>query len=97
LEREQPELRARGIEIIGIGPGGAKAADLTRRALKLTYGVYGDPTGEVYERFGFTRVLGIIQQSGTIAIDEQGKVRVAHRTANPADALALVEAKAALL
>ncbi len=96
MERELSDLRARGADVIAVGPGGEKATALTRRALKVSYPLLGDPDGEVYARFGFARVLGVIQQSGTIVLDAHGTVLLAHRSANPASALPLAEIKAAL-
>lgn len=97
MERELDDLRAAGADVIAIGPGGTRAAELTARALGLSYPVFGDPDGVVYPRFGFGRALmGAIQQSGTVVIGRDGAVRLTHRTANPAAALPLDDVKRAI-
>jgi len=89
---EAPE----GPLVLGIGPGGDRAAAVAARALRLDYPLHGDPRGVVYRRFGYRTVLGVIQQSGTIVVDRRGIVRVAHRTSNPATALPLDAVREAL-
>ena len=93
LGAEQPLLDA---DVIGVGPGRQSAADLARRALKLSYPLFGDPDYDVYSAFGFRRIGGVLQQSGTIVIDRDGIVRLAHRMANPAGALPMQQVRRAL-
>jgi peroxiredoxin len=82
--------------LLGIGPGGEQAAAIAARSLRLDYPLFGDPKSVVFRRFGYRTVLGIIRQSGTVVIDRQGIVRVAHRSSNPVTALPLAAVRAAL-
>ncbi len=82
--------------VLAVGPGGEQAAAIAARSLRLSYLLFGDPTGVVYRRFGYRTVLGIIQQSGTVVVDRRGIVRLVHRSTNPGTALPLAAVRAAL-
>ena len=87
LERERSELDARGVRLVGVGPGGDTAASAVHSVLRLGYPVIGDARRRVYDRFGFRRVLAVVQESGVALVDAGGTLRFIHRSANPAAAL----------
>ena len=64
--------------------------------LGLSFPLFGDPRLNVFSLFGYERVLAIVRQSGTVAIDREGVVAMLHRTANPFDALPFDEVLRAL-
>ena len=96
MERERSELEARGIQLIGVGPGGDASASAVRSVLRLGYPVIGDTHRRVYDRFGFRRVLAVVQESGVALVDAGGTLRFIHRVANPSGALPWPEVTRAL-
>ena len=70
-----------------VGGGPALSARLATRWLNTPYPVLHDPERAVYRAYGFDRAIGIVQRSGTVVIDGNGVVRLAHGGANPMDAL----------
>ncbi len=73
--------------LAAVGPGGESTAAAVRSVLKIGYPLIADPRRHVYDRFGYRRVLAVVQESGTALVDRGGTVRFVHRTANPAAAL----------
>lgn len=96
MGRKHEAFAARGAERIAIGPGSQAAADRAARLLGLSFPVFGDPKAAVFGAFGYERVLAIVRQSGTVVIGADGRIRLAHRTANPGAALPLERVLAAL-
>ena len=87
MERERSGREARGIQLVGIGPGGDASASAVKSVLRLGYPVIGDARRHVYDRFGFRRVLAVVQESGVALVDAAGTLRFIHRSANPTGAL----------
>ena len=90
------ELANEGVSIVGIGPGGERGAAMARRTLGLGFPLLADRRTELAKRFGFRRLLGLLQESGVAVIDASGTVRMLHRTANPGAALPLETVRAML-
>lgn len=87
MERERSELAARGVRLVGVGPGSDASASAVRKVLRLEYPLIGDARRRVYDRFGFRRVLAVVQESGVALVDGAGTLRYIHRVSNPAGAL----------
>jgi alkyl hydroperoxide reductase subunit AhpC len=87
LEREREGLERRGVRLVAVGPSGDRAAAAVASVLRIRYPVIGDPKRQLYDRFGYRRVLAVLQESGSIVVDARGIVRLVHRGANPAAAL----------
>jgi peroxiredoxin len=84
------------VSIVGIGPGGERGAAVARRTLGLGYPLLADRGTQLAKRFGFRRLLGLLQESGVAVIDAAGTVRMLHRTANPGAALPSERVRATL-
>ena len=84
------------MSIVGVGPGGERGAAMARRTLGLGYPLLADQRTQLARRFGFRRLLGLLQESGVAVIDATGTVRMLHRAANPGAALPLERVRATL-
>lgn len=91
MERARPKLEQHKAVALSIGAGGVGAARLAARMLRLTHPLLADRDRDVYRRFGFDRVLQVLQRSGSAVVDKSGVIRYLHRTSNPRDALRLDE------
>ena len=87
---------AADVRMAVVGPGSTDSASALQARLNTPFPVLADPTGQSLDVLGLTRVLGLIRRSGTLAFDGGGVLRFAHRGAQPADALRLREAVAAV-
>ena len=96
LGRMKEDLESRNATALLIGGGTALAARLATRWLKLPFPVLHDPEREVYRAYGFERVIGLVQQSGTVVVDAGGSIVYERRGANPQHALMRDEVLAAL-
>lgn len=76
-----------------MGPGSERSAGLARRTLGIGYPLLADRRMALARRFGFRRLLGLLQESGVAVLDRTGTVRMLHRTANPNAALPLKEVR----
>ena len=83
LGRLYDELRAKGTDVIAIGGSGAATADRIGRLFRTPFPVVGDPARRVYRAFGLAKTALVIQQSGTVLVDQTGIVRYLNRVANP--------------
>jgi len=91
------ELESRNTTAVLIGGGTALAARLATRWLKLPYPVLHDTDRAVYRAYGFERVLGgLIQQSGTVVVDAEGRIVFEQKGANPQKALSRADILAVL-
>ena len=84
------------MRIVAVGPGSERAAALAARAIGVGYPLLADPRTLLAKRFGFRRLLGLLQESGVAVIDRAGTVRMLHRTANPGAALHMEEVRRVL-
>jgi peroxiredoxin len=96
LARMDEELKQRNAVALMLGGGTALAAKLAVRWLKPPFAVLRDPERAVYRAYGLDKALGILQESGTIVIDEQGRIRFAQSSANPRAAFPAERVLAAL-
>ena len=96
MERARTELAKEGVSIVGIGPGGERVAAIARRTLGLGYPLLADRRTQLAKRFGFRRLLGLLQESGVAVLDTSGTVRMLHRAANPGAALPLEQVRGTL-
>lgn len=83
----KPDLDDRNATAAVIGGGTALAARLATRWLNLPYPILHDPDRVAYTAYGFERLLGIYQQSGTIVIGADGGILLEEQVANPRKAL----------
>ncbi|HUF69779.1 MAG TPA: hypothetical protein VMM79_14140 [Longimicrobiales bacterium] len=83
----KPDLDDRNATAAVIGGGTALAARLATRWLNLPYPILHDPDRATYSAYGFERLLGIYQQSGTIVIGADGGILLEEQGANPRKAL----------
>jgi peroxiredoxin len=81
------DLDQRNATALIIGGGSRLSLKLATRWLKSPYPVLHDPDRSVYRAFGLERVLGIIQQSGTVVVGADGKILLSCGGANPVNAL----------
>jgi len=87
LGRLVGDLAQRGFRVLVIGGSDTPAAREAVEAFRGTLDIFFDPSRTVYRSFGFTRIIGILQKSGTVVVDSNGKVRYLHRTSNPKHSL----------
>jgi len=87
LGRMKEALDARNATAALIGGGTVLSARLATRWLKLPWPVLHDPDRAVYRAYGFERMLGVYQQSGTVVVDAAGMRLFQERGANPRKAL----------
>jgi peroxiredoxin len=83
----KPDLDDRNATAAVIGGGTALAVRLATRWLNLPYPILHDPDRVAYKAYGFERLLGIYQQSGTIVIGADGGILLEAQGANPRKAL----------
>ncbi len=77
------KLREQGIEVLAIGGGAPSRAQVMAKNLRLPFPVLSDPDRSVYQRYSLSKKLVLIQQSGTVLIDQQGIIRYTRRFTNP--------------
>ena len=78
-----PKFREHNVEVLVIGGGTPARAQAMVSKLRLPFPVLADPEREVYQRYNLTKKLVMIQQSGTMLIDQQGVIRYSKRFTNP--------------
>lgn len=91
LGRMKEALDERNATALVVGGGTRLAVRLATRWLGLPYPVLHDPERSVYEAYGSQRLLGIYQQSGTVAVGADGRIVLEHITSNPRNALPIDE------
>ena len=99
LGRMQEELRRNGIQVLAIGPATIDKASHVAEVFKSPFPILADPTRSVYQAYGLSKVVGLIQKSGTTLVDRGGIIRYLHRVTNPQKSLEkeeLLQAVAAL-
>src|SRR5688572_14926571 len=77
------KFREHNVEVLIIGGGAAVRAQTMTNNLRLPFPVLSDPDHAVYGRYSLTKKLVMIQQSGTVLIDQQGVIRYIKRFTNP--------------
>jgi hypothetical protein len=96
LGRMKEDLDSRNATAAVIGGGMEVAARLATRLLHLPYPVLHDPERITYAAYGFDRLLGIYQQSGTVIVSADGRIAFEQQVANPQKALPRAEILAVL-
>lgn len=96
LGRMKQALDRRDATALIIGGGNALTAKLATRWLKLPYPVLIDSDRGVYGDYGFERLLGIYQQSGTVVVGADGTILFEWQGANPQKAFPRTEVLAVL-
>lgn len=83
LEKLLPELHKRNLDVIVIVPETGTAADKVKQRNRLTIPVmFGN--GDAHALAGLDKkVLGLIQQSGTVVVDKNGSVLYKRIATNP--------------
>jgi peroxiredoxin len=96
LGRMERALTERGATAVVIGGGTTLATRLATRWLNLPYPILRDAGRAVYRAYGFDRMLGFYQQSGTVVVGADGTILFERQGANPQKALPQSEILAVL-
>ena len=84
LLRSRADLESRGVRVVVVVPEGMDAARTTHTALGLPWPVVTGRSGTAHAAFGLTtRMFGSMQQSGSVLLDRDGRVRHAHSATVP--------------
>jgi peroxiredoxin len=87
LARRKAEFDAKGVQVVVAVPEGPDEAAAAHAALKLPYPVVTGRSGTAHEAFGLTaRMFGSMQQSGSVLLDGDGRIRHAHSATVPVGA-----------
>lgn len=87
LGRMYDELQGRGAQVFVIGAAPHAKASHIAEIFKSPFAILADPSRSTYMAYGFSKVLGLIQKSGTVLVDRAGVIRYLHRVANPQHSL----------
>lgn len=78
------------VTVVVVGPGSLTDARDVSERLTVRFPVISDPERRIFRAYGLERRWGVVQQSGTVLIDEQGVIRHLTRATSPAGGLRLI-------
>ncbi len=83
LGRLYKEFQAKNFEILLILGGTVDEARRYVELLHLPFPVLADPERQIYRLYGLDRVIGLIQRTLSLVIDQSGVVRYLRSQVNP--------------
>lgn len=90
------ELQSHSVQVFAIGAAPTAKAAHIAEVFKSPFPVLADPSRSAYLSYGFSKVLGLIQKSGTVLVDRGGVIRYLNRVAKPQNSLKKDELLAAV-
>lgn len=96
MGRRHERLLEQNTTVLVIGGGEVADAVKVAERYKLPFPVLADRDRSVYRDYGFNKQLWVIQQSGTVLVDQDGVIRYLKQATNPYEALDREELMAAV-
>lgn len=83
----KPELDEKGFCTLVVGATDSRAAREAIESFGATLDIVIDSKRTIYRAFGYGRIMGVLQKSGTVVIESPGVIRYIHWETNPRHSL----------